>query len=90
MKKLNQIAFFASYYLVEFVFLIAQGLAHASNMENLREEVQRICSGTSDRFVEEPYRKSVQADILIEMRRFNNVVMRKELWRDNKKKINRI
>ena len=29
---------------------MAQGLVHASNMENIREEVQRVCSGTSDRF----------------------------------------
>ena len=35
---------------------MAQGPAHASNMENLREEVQRVCSGTSDRFVPEPSR----------------------------------
>ena len=55
-------------------FLMAQGPAHASNMENLRNEVQRVCSGTSDRFVPETSRKSVQADILIAMRRFKNVV----------------
>ena len=53
-------------------------------MENLREEVQRICSGISDRSFPEPYLKAVQADILIAIRRFNNVVMWKELWRDQK------
>ena len=63
---------------------MSQGLAHASNMENLRKEVQRICSGTSDRFVPEPYQNSVQADILIAIRRFNNVMRWKGLWRDQK------
>ena len=63
---------------------MAQGLAHASNMEKLRQEVQRVCSGTSDRFVPEPSRKAVQADILIVIRRFKNVVRWKEFWRDQK------
>ena len=65
-------------------FLIAQGPAHASNMENLRKEVQRVCSGTLDQLVTELYRKSVQADVLITMRRFKNVVRWKEFWRDQK------
>ena len=63
---------------------MAQGLAHASNMENLRQEVQRVCSGTLDRFVPEPSRKAVQADILIAIRSFKNVVRWKEFWRDQK------
>ena len=63
---------------------MAQGLAHASNVKNLRQEVQRICSGTSDRFVPEPSRKAVQADILIVIRIFKNVVRWKEFWRDQK------
>ena len=63
---------------------MAQGPARASNMENLRKEVQRICSGTSDWFVPEPSQKSVQADILIAMRRFKNLVRWKESWRDQK------
>ena len=63
---------------------MAQGLAHASNVKNLRQDVQRICSGTSDRFVPEPSRKAVQADILIVFRRFKNVVRWKEFWRDQK------
>ena len=63
---------------------MAQSPAHASNMENLREEVQRVCSGTTERFVPEPSQKSVQTDILIAMRRFKNVVRWKEFWRDQK------
>ena len=63
---------------------MVQGPAQASFMENLREEVQHVCSGTSDRFVPEPSRKSFQADILIAMRRFKNVVRWKEFWRDQK------
>ena len=53
-------------------------------MENLGKEFQRVCSGTSDQFVPEPSQKSVQADILIAMRRFKNVVSCKEFWRDQK------
>ena len=64
---------------------MAQGLAHASNMENLRQMVQKLCSGTSDRFVPEPYQKYVQSDILIAIRGFKNVVRWKEFWRDQKK-----
>ena len=63
---------------------MAQGLAHASNMENLREEIQRVCSGTSYRFIPEPSRKAVQADILIAIRIFKNVVKWKEFRRDQK------
>ena len=63
---------------------MAQGLARASNMENLRKEVQRVCSGTSDWFVPEKSRKCVQDDILISIRRFKNVVRWKEFWRDQK------
>ena len=63
---------------------MTQGLAHASNMENLRQEVQRVRSGSSYRFVTEPSWKSVQAYILIAIRRFKNVVRWKELWRDQK------
>ena len=64
---------------------MAQGISHASNMENLRQEVQRVCSGTSDQFVPETSRKAVQADILIAIRRFKNVVRWKEFWCDQKK-----
>ena len=63
---------------------MAQGLVHASNMENLREGVQHVCSGTSDLFVAEPSQKSVQADILIIIRRFKNVIRWKEFWRNQK------
>ena len=63
---------------------MAQGPAHASNMENIRKEVQRVCSGTLDRFVPETSQKSVQADILISMLRFKNVVRWKEFWREQK------
>ena len=63
---------------------MAQVLAHASNMENLCQEVQRVCSGTSDRFVPELSQKYVQADILISIRIFKNVVRWKEFWRDQK------
>ena len=64
--------------------MIAQGLANASNIENLCQEVHHICSGTSDRFVPKPSRKAVQADILIVIRIFKNVVRWKEFWRDQK------
>ena len=47
-----------------------QGLDHASNMENHGKEIQRICSGTSDRFIPEPSQKYVQDDILVAMSRF--------------------
>ena len=63
---------------------MAQGLAHASNMENLREEVRRVCSGTSDQFFPEPSQKQFQADIIISMSRFKNMVRWKEFWRDQK------
>ena len=63
---------------------MTQGLAHTSNTENMCEEVQRVCSGTSDWFVPEPSQKAVQADILIAIRRFKNVVRWKEFWRDQK------
>ena len=63
---------------------MSQGLAHASNMENLCQEVQRVCSGTSDCFVPEPSQKAVKFDILIAIRRFKNVVRWKEFWRDQK------
>ena len=53
---------------------MTQGLAHAFNMENFCEEVQLACSETSDRFVPEPSQNSFQADILIAMRHFKNVV----------------
>ena len=55
---------------------MAQGLAHASNMENLCKEVQRVCSGTSNWFVPEPSQKSAQSYILIAMRRFKNLIRR--------------
>ena len=61
-----------------------QGLVHASNIKNLRQEVQRVCSGTSDRLVPEPSQKSVQSDILLAIRRFKNVARWKEFWRDQK------
>ena len=63
---------------------MAWGLANASNMKNLRKEVQRVFSVTSDRCVPEPYQKAVQADIWIAIRRFKNVVRWKEFWRDQK------
>ena len=63
---------------------MAQGLAHASNMENMCKEVQRVFSGNSDWFVPEPPQKSVQADILIVIRRFKNMVRWKEIWCDQK------
>ena len=63
---------------------MAQGFAHASDVENLCEEVQHVWSGTSDHFVPEPSQNSVQADTLIAMRRFNNVVRWKEFWREQK------
>ena len=63
---------------------MAQGLAHASNKENLLQEVQRVCSGTLDRFIPEPPQKAVQDDILMAIRRFKNVVRWKEFWRDQK------
>ena len=53
-------------------------------MENLCQDVQRVCSGTSDRFVPEPSRKAVQADILMAIMRFKNVVRWMEFWRDQK------
>ena len=63
---------------------MAQGLARSSNMENIREEVQHVCIETSDRLNPETSRKSVQANILLSMIRFNNVVRWKEFWRDQK------
>ena len=63
---------------------MAQDLSHAYNMENICQEVQQVCSGTSDRFVPEPSLKDVQSDILIVMRGFNNVVRWKQFWRDQK------
>ena len=66
---------------------MAQGLAHASNKENLRQEVERVCSGTSDHFVPETSRKAVQDNILIAIRRFKNVVRWKGFWRDQKQSI---
>ena len=63
---------------------MAQGLAHASNKRNLCEEVQRVCSGTLYRLVLELSRKAVQADILIAIRRFKNVVRWKNFWNDQK------
>ena len=63
---------------------MAQVLAHAPNMENLRKEVQCIYSGTLDWFYLEPYQKSVQSDILVAMIRFKNVVRQKEFWCDQK------
>ena len=63
---------------------MAKGLAHASNTENLRKEVQHVCSGTSDWFVPEPSQKYVQDDILIAIRRFKNVVRWKKFWRNQK------
>ena len=65
-------------------FKMYQGLAHASNMENLREEVRNVCNGTSDRLAPEPSRKAVQADIPIAIRRSKNVVRWKEFWRNQK------
>ena len=64
---------------------MAQGLAHASNMENISKAIQHVFSENLDRFVPEPSRKSVQADILIAIRRFKNVVRWKEFWRDQNK-----
>ena len=51
-----------------------QGLALASNMENIHEGFQRFCSGTPDWFVPEPPQKYVQSDLLIGTIRFKNVV----------------
>ena len=53
---------------------MAQGIAHASNLKNHHKDVQRVCSGTLDYFVPEPSQKYVQADLLIALRRFKNVV----------------
>ena len=50
-----------------------QGLAHASNMENICKEVQRVFSGTSDRFIPELSQKYAQADLQIDLRIFENV-----------------
>ena len=63
---------------------MVQGLAHASNMENLRKDIQHVCSGTSDRFVPETSRKSVQANILILIRCFKNALRWEKFWRDQK------
>ena len=63
---------------------MSQGPTHASNVENICKDIQRICSDNSERFVPEPSRKSVQEDILIAMRRFKHVVMWKESWHDQK------
>ena len=63
---------------------LSAGLAHASNIENLHEEVQHVCSVTSDQFVPEPSLKYVQVDILIAMRIFKNVVRWKGFWSDQK------
>ena len=52
--------------------LFDQGLAHASNIENLSEDVQRVWNGTLDRFAPEPSLNSVETDMLIAIRRFNN------------------
>ena len=54
---------------------MAQGLAHAYNMENLRKEVQRVFSGTSDQFVLDTSQKAVQSDIIIAVRIFKNAGM---------------
>ena len=64
---------------------MAQGLAHASNKENLREKVQHVCSGNSDRFAPEPSQKSVQAGILIGIIRFKNLVRWGKNWSDQNK-----
>ena len=63
---------------------MAQYLARAPNMEIFREDVQRVCSGTSDRFLPEPSQKSIQADLLITIITFKNVVRWKEFWWDQK------
>ena len=63
---------------------MAQGLAHASNMENIRKEFQRVCSGISDRFSPQPPQKAVQADILIAIRIFKNMVRWKGFCLDQK------
>ena len=62
-----------------------QGIAHASNMENIHKEVQDICSGISDRFIPEPSQKYSQNDLIGAPRRFNNVVWWEELWQYQKK-----
>ena len=63
---------------------MAHGLAHASNMENLRKEVYRVLIVTLYWFVLEPSQKAVQSDILIAIRRFKNVARWKEFWRDQR------
>ena len=66
--------FIPGYELINVIFLMAHGLAHVSNMENIYDEVQRVCSGTSYRFVLEPSQKYVQAKLLISIIRFKNLV----------------
>ena len=63
---------------------MAQGLAHASNMENISKAIQHVFSENLDRFVPEPSQKYFQAKIIIAIRRFKNVVRWKEFWRDQK------
>ena len=53
-------------------------------MKRLHEVVQRVCSGTLDRFVPKPSEKSAQADLLISIRIFKNEDQTKEFWSDQK------
>ena len=54
--------------------MVLQGLYRDFNMEILQKEVQHICIGTLYCFIPEPSQNYVQADQIILLIRFNNVV----------------
>ena len=65
-------------------FLMAQGLVHASNMQNIPEEVQHVCNGNCFSSIQNDPGNHHQVDILISMRIFKNVLRWKEFCRDQK------
>ena len=48
--------------------------------EDLLTLVQRICNGTSDKFVSTPTVESITEDILVGLKRFKNTVRWKDFW----------
>ena len=48
--------------------------------EDLLTEVQRICNGTSDKFVPTPTVESITENVLVGLKKFVNRVRWKDFW----------
>ena len=53
------------------------------------EEALTLCSGTSPRYVPAPFRKQLQSDLILALRRFKNSARWREFFREGKGKLSK-